>query len=96
MLQAWRACVSQGLLLTVILCWALVLTNLYAQSTTTMVDWLDRRVSVIESQNIDGRLRVLESDMSELKWLSRSVAAAMIGQFAISGMSLLRRNRGGG
>jgi len=62
---------------------------------TNFSDWainiLDRRLSTIESQNLDGRLRVNESDMAELKWLSRSVAVAVIGQFAVAGMAALKR-----
>lgn len=58
-------------------------------------DWavneLSRRVTSIEGENLDGRLRVVESDMAELKWLSRSVAVAVIGQFAVAGMGVLKK-----
>ena len=73
--------------------------SIFAQSAwaqQTMDYWsgvsvLDRKVSMLESQNLDGRLRVVESDMFEVKWLTRTVTATLIGQFIIAGISLRRK-----
>lgn len=44
---------------------------------------LDGRVSKLEAMNSDPRLRVLESDMTEVKWLGRSVAGLVAGQLVV-------------
>lgn len=44
------------------------------------MDNLNRRVSVVENVEAGARLRVLESDMTEVKWLGRSVAVAVAAQ----------------
>jgi hypothetical protein len=76
---------------------ALLLVVNMAVAQTSYTDWaiteMSRRLTLIEGQNIESRLRVLESDMAELKWLSRSVAVAVIGQFAVAGMGALRRSK---
>lgn len=54
--------------------------------------WSDRRLTNLESQNLDARLRVVESDMFEVKWLTRTVTATLIGQFILAGISLRRKS----
>lgn len=66
---------------------ALGMTALTVHAQATAFDYLNLRVSGIEALNIDRRLSVLESNMSELTWISRTVAAAVVGHLtlAISG-----------
>ncbi len=75
----------------VVVCWGAIVVNTAAQMT--MTDWIDRRLTVIETQNLYGRVLVLESDMTELKWLSRTAAAALVGQFASALMRTLKRRQ---
>ncbi len=51
---------------------------------------LERRIADID-KDLSGRVRVLESDMAEVKWLSRAVTAAVIGQLVMAGMGLRER-----
>lgn len=44
-------------------------------------------------KDLSGRVRVLESDMMEVKWLARAVAVAVIGQLVIASFSLRDRRR---
>ena len=59
----------------------------------TMTDWLERRVTTIEAQNLYGRVLVLESDMIELKWLSRMATAALVGQFGSMVIRAINKRR---
>lgn len=45
---------------------------------------LTRRVAQLELFDISSRLKVLESDMTEVKWLARGAALAVIGQLMIA------------
>lgn len=63
-----------------------------AQQQNIQDYWSDRRLTAIESQNLDARLRVVESDMFEVKWLTRTVTATLIGQFILAGISLRRKS----
>ena len=47
------------------------------------VDDLGRRLTVLENVQTPERLRVLESDMTELKWLARGAAAGVVGQLIL-------------
>ena len=51
---------------------------------------LQRQLSDMD-KDLSGRVRVLESDMAEVKWLSRAVTAAVIGQLVMAGMGLRER-----
>lgn len=76
--------------------WALVnltLAVVLAQTPSTYAEWVGKRVEVLEAQNFDGRLRVLESDMGEVKYLTRTITTVMIGQFAFIGITVLRKAR---
>lgn len=42
------------------------------------VDWTAQTVRDLYSQNLDGRMRVLESDMFEVKWLTRLLVGTMV------------------
>ena len=42
----------------------------------------------------EARLSVIENDMIEIKWLTRTVAAALVAQM-VSGLYVLRRKNGG-
>ncbi len=73
---------------------AVVTISAYARSANaqqTMIDWNDRRLTNLENLNLDARLRVVESDMFEVKWLTRTVTATLIGQFILAGISLRRK-----
>lgn len=61
---------------------------------TVRIENLTERVRRIEDANLDGRLRTVESDMVEVKWLSRGVTAAIIGHLVatILGISGKRRS----
>ena len=72
---------------------ALVVAQSIQPSISTQVELnsaglteLQRRLASLDAQDVPGRVRVLESDMSEVKWLIRGVAAAMIGQLSIAVM----------
>ena len=54
---------------------------------------LQQRVASIEMADAAGRLRVLESDMAEVKWLGRSVALAVAGQLVIAGLGTREKRR---
>lgn len=41
---------------------------------------IESRVIVLEGQDVAARLRILEADMAEVKWLGRSVAALVASQ----------------
>lgn len=60
----------------------------------------DRRLGMIEGEmdreGIAARVRVLESDMYEVKWLARGMVLAVFGQLVVSGLSLNAIRRGGG
>ncbi len=60
-------------------------------------DWavneLSRRVTILEGQSLDGRVRVLESDVAELKWMSRGVALAVAGQLVAIVIGLKRKGQ---
>lgn len=66
---------------------------LFVVHLAAQIDWNDRRITVIEAQNLDARVRVLENDMSEIILISRSVAIAVIGQFAIAAYSAIKKGR---
>lgn len=51
---------------------------------------LERRVSEID-KDLSGRVKVLENDMAEVKWLTRGVTMAVIGQLVVAGMGLKER-----
>lgn len=55
---------------------------------------LQRRVTKLESDDYAGRLRVLESDMTEVKWLARGAAAAVMGQLLLAAGVGVRRRTG--
>ncbi len=63
-----------------------------AMARAAQADWSDRRLTTLENYNLDARIRVLESDMFEVKWLSRTVTATLIGQFILAGISLRRKS----
>lgn len=99
--------VTVGLVLVVAL--YLTAVNFYravalAQSTSTYSDWmvneLSRRVTNIESEHDDARIKVLESNVDlirrnidEMNLMLRSVAGAVLGQLAFAGISFLKRGR---
>ena len=69
-------------------------------NVTYQISELYRRIAEVEGQgakslstawDLDARMRLLEHDMNEVKWLGRSVAAAVIGQLVIAGMGWRRR-----
>jgi hypothetical protein len=69
-------------------------------NTSYQVTELYRRINDLEGQGsksvstiweLDARLRLLEHDMQEVKFFSRSIAVAVIGQLAIAGMGFLRK-----
>ncbi len=81
----------------IVLRWVLVCVTLASigfivvNAQMTLAEWNDRRLSVLEQQkdiivtnqsDLSGRVLVLESDMVELKWLSRTATVALVGQFA--------------
>jgi hypothetical protein len=89
--QLWLR-LSRWILVSIILvCIGLIVANTAAQMT--MTDWIDRRLTVIESQNLFGRVLVLESEMVEIKWLSRTAVVALIGQFAAALMRTMKRQQ---
>lgn len=47
------------------------------------IDYTDRRLNTLEGQTLDARLRVVENDMVEVKWLTRCVTAAVVGQIVM-------------
>lgn len=55
---------------------------------------MQRRVGKLESDDYAGRLRVLESDMTEVKWLARGAAAAVMGQLLLAAGVGVRRRSG--
>lgn len=55
---------------------------------------LGDQVRALESVAADARLRVLESDMSEVKYLGRAVAVAVAAQLLLAGMGARERRRG--
>src|SRR5690349_8369103 len=74
-LSAWAPKVAQR---PFILALVLSLLLVFAVSTLARaqqpIDWSafsDRRITTLENQNLDARIRVVESDMLEVKWLSR-------------------------
>ncbi len=54
-----------------------------------------RRIEDLERQSIAPRLAVLEENMFEVKWLGRTVAAAVIGQLVLAGLSASGKRRQG-
>lgn len=84
---AMRERLARGLLL-VAFC---AIASTGAALAQAAVDWNDRRITAIEAQNLHGRLQVLESDMSEIKLLSRMVAGIVISQLAITAAGAIRR-----
>lgn len=44
---------------------------------------LEDRVTALEKQETEARVKVLESDMAEVKWLGRGVAIAVVGQLVL-------------
>ena len=57
-------------------------------------DDLSRRIGTVEALNLDARVRVLESDMSEVKWLARGVTIAVAGQLIMATIGLVdKKNR---
>lgn len=63
------------------LVWAVLMAWMTAQDYGT----LERRIADVD-KDLSGRVRVLESDMAEVKWLARGVAAAVMGQLVLAGL----------
>lgn len=79
---------------------ALALTLLAFQSQEAinveqrvMAENLERRVTKLEQTDASGRLRVIESDMYEVKWLARGTTGAVLTQILAMVMNR-RRERG--
>lgn len=53
---------------------------------------LERRIADVD-KDLSGRVRVLESDMAEVKWLARGVAMAVTGQLIITAFALKERSK---
>lgn len=51
------------------------------------IETLTRDVETIQQIQAEARLRLLEADMTEVKWLGRTVAAALIGQLVLAGLA---------
>ena len=54
---------------------------------------LEKRVDKLESIEAEARLRGLESDMGEVKWLGRTVALAVIGQLVLAALSMRQHSQ---
>lgn len=53
---------------------------------------LEARIEVIEHADLPARLRVMEDNMGEVKWLARGVFSLMLGQLVLKMMD--RKSRG--
>lgn len=73
--------------------WTCTATLVLTAAQMTLPEWTDRRLSVLEAQNLHGRLLVIESDVNEIKFLQRTVTVALIGQFAAVGWGALKRRK---
>lgn len=62
------------------------------QASKYAIEGLERRVADLERLGVDARLRVLENDMFEVKWLTRGVTVAIFSQIGISMVRSRRRN----
>jgi hypothetical protein len=58
-----------------------------------IMDDFNRRLMALENERYASRMAVLESDMSEVKWLGRGLALAIFGQLSLTVMSWRRRQQ---
>ena len=90
-----RAYVAVLLAVFGVIAFGVIWNVVLAQRASAYSDWaineLSRRITIVEAQQLDGRLRVVESDMAEVKYLTRAVVIAVIGQLAVGGIGMLRR-----
>lgn len=77
-----------------------VATILFAQSQETIdarqqfaLESHEKRLDRLELENVPARVHVLESDMSEVKFLARGVALAVLGQFILAGIEMRSRRK---
>lgn len=79
-----RAAALAELIAVCVTFWAIEAFGQSSEVLSERIDGVSRRVTVVENvqQTVDAgaRLRVLESDMTEVKWLGRSVAVAVAAQ----------------
>lgn len=93
----WKRLVWAGL----ITCWFAGITYIaYAQDLSreldrmrlTVEDNTRRIVRIEELKDVAARIAVLEDNMFEIKWLSRTVAAALVVQLFVNGVTFRRRD----
>jgi hypothetical protein len=96
-MTGWRLWVLRACIVELLLVLGYVtLIALQSQETINMrlqvaTDNLQQRVERLEREDAAGRLRVLESDMTEVKYLARGVTVALIVQLFIAGRAVKRR-----
>lgn len=92
--------VIRGLLIVYLSCTGVffVVTNTHAQgpgpSNEVLAERIGRNTASIDmltGQNFDRRVSILEENMSEVKWLGRSVAGTLIVQLVMSWKTSRRR-----
>ena len=92
-------------ILRVCLCYlctsSLIVTLGFAQSQETVNAIIAQRLATLEAKEAaeehlrtESRLRVLENDAAEIKWLGRSVALVVAGQLVTMLLGLKERRRG--
>lgn len=85
-MRVLRLWILRVLLIELLVISGYVAVIVHAQDLAT----LERRVAEID-KGLSGRVLVLESDMAEVKWLTRGVTMAVIGQLVVAGMGLKDR-----
>lgn len=67
---------------------ALVLAGLAASHATALQPDVERRVTTIENQSLDARVRVLESDMTEIKYWVRGIGVGIMISLIVAGRQI--------
>jgi hypothetical protein len=78
-----RTLLVSACLFTVVMASIAWAANLGPQSP----DYNNRRIDRLEDQRLDARLSTLESEMTEVKYLTRAVTGAVIVQLVLLGMA---------